>query len=269
MGYLYQRKQRNGTLGRIWWCKYYVNGRPNRESTGTSKETEAKRFLKEREGRVATGQPVVPRADRIPYEELATDLRQHYETTGERNLGEADTRLKPLGKFFAGYRVVNIGPSQTTKYIQWRQEQGISNSTINRELAVLIKMLKLGYERGKVIRRPIIHKLKEPPPRQGFFEQKEFEAVRRHLPQPLTLAVTLAYTYGWRMQSEVLTLERRNIDLEKGTIRLGPGTTKNDEGRLVYLTGELKSHLELQLKRVDELGWKLGGIIRIIQKTWF
>ena len=45
----------------MWWAKYYQNGRVIRESTGLSADTktppaEAKRFLKEREGRVATGQ---------------------------------------------------------------------------------------------------------------------------------------------------------------------------------------------------------------------
>ena len=35
MGSLYQRKQRSGTVGKVWWCKYYINGRPIRESTGT------------------------------------------------------------------------------------------------------------------------------------------------------------------------------------------------------------------------------------------
>ncbi len=28
-------------FGHIWWVKYYVNGQPIRESTGTEKETEA------------------------------------------------------------------------------------------------------------------------------------------------------------------------------------------------------------------------------------
>jgi hypothetical protein len=70
MGSLYRR-------GEIWWVKYYENSRPWRESTGTTKETEAKRFLKEREGQVATGQPIHQRADRISYEEVAQDLRQH------------------------------------------------------------------------------------------------------------------------------------------------------------------------------------------------
>ena len=35
--------------------KYYANGRAVRESTGTAKEQEARRFLKAREGLVATG----------------------------------------------------------------------------------------------------------------------------------------------------------------------------------------------------------------------
>ena len=62
MGYLYRPKLRSGKPGRIWWVKYYVNGRPVRESTGTEKETEAKRFLKARGGREAMGQPVLRRA---------------------------------------------------------------------------------------------------------------------------------------------------------------------------------------------------------------
>jgi hypothetical protein len=48
--------------------------------------------------------------------------------------------------------------------------------------------------------------------------------------------VTIEHTYGWRCQSEVLTLERRQLDLEAGTLRLDHGTTKNKDGRLVYLT---------------------------------
>src|SRR6266571_9333610 len=67
MGMLYKRNT-------TWWIKYYLNGRPVRESAGTEKETEPKRFLKLREGRVASGTPILPRADRIRYDEIADDL---------------------------------------------------------------------------------------------------------------------------------------------------------------------------------------------------
>jgi hypothetical protein len=47
--------------------------------------------------------------------------------------------------------------------------------------------------------------------------------------------VRIGYVYGWRIDSEVLTLTHRQVELEAGTLRLEPGTTKNRDGRLVYL----------------------------------
>src|ERR1700736_3399025 len=101
MGSLYRR-------GQVWWCKYYANGRPVRESTGTTKAKVAEQFLKRREGRVAAGLPTLPRADRIRYEEVAKDLREYYKASGARDLEEADFRLAHLGRFFTGHRVAAI-----------------------------------------------------------------------------------------------------------------------------------------------------------------
>jgi integrase len=85
--------------------------------------------------------------------------------------------------------------------------------------------------------------------------------VRRHLRPDLAVVVAIAYTYGWRVQSEVLTLERRQLDLEATTLRLDPGMTKNDEGRVVYLTPELRTALAEQLDRVRDLERRMGRII--------
>lgn len=52
-----------------------------------------------------------------------------------------------------------------TSYVQHRQVAGLANGTINRELSVLGKAFKLGLEHGKVLRRPVIHLLKEARPR--------------------------------------------------------------------------------------------------------
>src|SRR2546426_1956806 len=109
MGSLYRPKLKSGKPSTIWWVKYYVNGRSVRESTGHEKETEARRFLKEREGRVATGQPILPRADRIRYEEVAADLKKHYEATGSRDLKEYARRVQHLDRFFTSRRIAAIG----------------------------------------------------------------------------------------------------------------------------------------------------------------
>ena len=63
------------------------------------------------------------------------------------------------------------------------------------------------------------------------------------------------------MQSEVLSLQRRQVDLEAGTLRLEPGTTKNDEGRVVYLPVASKAAVVSQLNRVDALQRRQGRII--------
>src|SRR5438874_1402078 len=185
MGSLYRPKLRGLGYSRIWWCKYYVDGRPIRESTGIASDTEtapaeARRFLKVREGAVATGQPVLPRVDRIRYEELAADLRRYYQTTGKRRMKEAETRLRRLDKFFVGYRVAAISPSTISAFVEGRQKENAANATINRE---------------------------------------------------------------------------------PGTLRLDPGMTKNDEGRIVYLTPELKALLATQLNRVETLQRRTGKII--------
>jgi integrase len=122
----------------------------------------------------------------------------------------------------------------------------------------------LAHENGKLLRLPVIRKLKEAAARSGFFERGQYLAVRHHLPADLQVAAAIAYTFGWRMQSEVLALERRQLDLEAGAagaLTLDPGTTKNDEGRTVYLTPELKALLAAQLERVDALQRKLGRIV--------
>ena len=101
MGMLYKR-------GEIFGVKYYSSGKPIRESTGTSKQKEAQRFLKSREGRSAAGLQPLPRVDRITYDELAGDLCLHYETTGTRGLKEADTRFQALQPFFTRRRAASI-----------------------------------------------------------------------------------------------------------------------------------------------------------------
>jgi hypothetical protein len=107
---------------------------------------------------------------------------------------------------------VAIDRPMLTRYVQHRQHEGASNGTVNRELGVLGRMLNLAVETGRLMRVPSLRGLKpaEATARQGFFERGQFEAVCRRLPVDLQVAVSVAYAFGWRMQSEVLTLERRH-----------------------------------------------------------
>ena len=256
MGMIYKR-------GETFWIKYYAGGKPIRESTRTTKPREAERFLKDREGRVALGAPALPRIERIRFSEIADALREHYQVTGSRRLNDVDQKLKPVRAYFDHYRLIGINQASITTYISTRQALGLSNATINRELSLLGKALRLAEERGQLIRVPRIHLLQESAPRSGFFERTDFERVRKHLAKrpDLQVAIALAYTFGWRMQSEVLRMELSQVDLAAGTLRLEPGTTKNRDGRTVYLTPELIPLMAEQIERVKLLSRKLGRVI--------
>jgi len=141
-GMLYQLRRRDGTLAPTWWTKLHVNGRPVRESTGTIDRDAAEGVLRDRLERASQGLVIV-RLNNVRFDELADDLKAHYETTGTRDVREADKRLKPLRRFFAGWRAAKIDGAGFDRYVAKRQAAGTANGTINRERSVLLKMLRL------------------------------------------------------------------------------------------------------------------------------
>src|SRR5262249_11763940 len=147
---------------------------------------DAKRVLDQRRGRVATGDPLPPRVDRVTYDEAAADLVRHYATTQTRTLADVRRRLVPLTAFFRGVRLVAIGPRLVTEYVAHRQaprpparaggslRPGVRNGTINRELSILGTLCRLAVDNGRALRVPKIPKLREADPRAGFVDPDRF-----------------------------------------------------------------------------------------------
>jgi len=49
----------------VWWIKYRANGEPQHETSGSEKESDARRLLKKRLGEIALGRFVGPDAERV------------------------------------------------------------------------------------------------------------------------------------------------------------------------------------------------------------
>jgi len=135
-------------------------------------------------------------------------------------------------------------------YIVARQRQKAAPATINRETALLKRMLNLGMRTKprKVASVPYFPHLKEADPRQGFLTQAEYDILRQHA-KPLWLRTLLAvwFTFGWR-KTEVLRLRVRQVDLTRGTISLPPSSTKEKFPRVVAMTGEIKALLAMLME---------------------
>ena len=79
MGELRQR-------GRIWWIRYYRDGRRFEESAKTDKYEKARDILKQKEGDVANGVPSSPAMGRMKFDEAMTDLETDTPSTSAIHL---------------------------------------------------------------------------------------------------------------------------------------------------------------------------------------
>jgi integrase len=241
MGCIYRHKSRA-----TWWIKYRSTSGWQYESSKSHKKEDATRLLKLREGDTAKGIPVTSQVGRLRFTEARDDLI-NYQKAHRRDTKKMEGRIAlHLTPFFGRRKMTEITVPLIRQYVVKRQQDDAANGTINRELAWLKQMFTLALDAGKLMTRPKIVLLEENNARQGFFEQEQFESVLKHLPEDLRPVVQFAYITGWRVKSEVLPLEWRQVDLKSGTVRLEPGTTKNKEGRTFPMTKALRELLEAQ-----------------------
>ena len=86
-------KKGNGSVfqrGAVWWVKYHRNGKPYRESSGSDKESDARKVLKKRLGEIALGRFIGPDAERVTIRELAGDYLNDYRVNARKSLDKAE-----------------------------------------------------------------------------------------------------------------------------------------------------------------------------------
>lgn len=121
-----------------YWIKYYRDGRPFRESSGSEKESDARRMLALREGDIARGLPVTPRMGRVRFEEVMEDQKNDYRINHRKSLKDLERRCdKHLIPFFGGKKASSITTADVREFIVARQAGEASREEINRELAEL------------------------------------------------------------------------------------------------------------------------------------
>ena len=207
---------------RTWWIAWWSNGEEHRESTKSTDRDVALKKLHERQLLAGQGEKLD-----LTLEDLRSLMTRDYEINARKT-------KPPLGRVFeyfgADCKAVDITPAAATRYIEHRFAQGAAAQTIKGELGALGRGLTLAWIAGYLPRRPRLPAPRVSNARQGFFEEDEFRAILRHLPAHMRPVVEFAYFTGWR-RGEIFGLQWRQVDFRARTIRLEPGTTKNDEAR--------------------------------------
>jgi integrase len=126
---------------------------------------------------------------------------------------------------------------------------------------------------------PEISMLPERSQPRGCVEDAEYRAILNNLPEYLKPIIQTAYLTGWRINSDILTLQKHHLDLESGCLRLAKGEPNEQGIREFPLTPELREVLAQQLERTTkferlsgkELPWlfhRNGRPIKDFRKAW-
>jgi integrase len=257
--------------GDVFYVRYAV-GRHRRieEPTDAKNKTEAQAVPNERLGDVGKG--VTPAAaSRVHVRELYADVVADYRNKAQ-DLDTLAGRWKHLEPVFGDDYVRAITHARMQSYIDARRVEKAAEQTIANELAVLRRMLRLGYKNRKVAQLPFFPTIKAANVRGIFFADDEFERLIAALPRVIAEGrnigndwlVPFVIMVRWTgpRRDELLDADRRQLDLDAGTITLDPGTTKNGEGRVIYLPAEALAALKAWDEKTRELERERGIIIR-------
>jgi|SRR5215510_10069041 len=252
-GSLFREKYRDKRTGRVktcqtWTMKLWVGGRRLKRSAGTTSRAVANKRLEAWKAAIQQGM-YVPDAEQTRFDDLVALLLDDYRANGRKSLDRVEDAIDHLREIFTGSRAQAITTERIGGYVRHRHGERAANATINRELAALKRMFRLGERAGKVVRRPFIAMLQENNARTGFFERGQFDLVLVHLPEDLKAVFETDYITGWRVKSEILARQWGHVDFQSGWLRLEPGETKNGEGRQFPLTPALRAVLQRQRER--------------------
>lgn len=252
-GAIYQRKTKSGKIR--WYLDYYDANRKRKQKVAKNAVTkdEAALALREEVASVFDGKYNIKRKkEKIMFKEFADIYLDDYAKFNKKRSWRTDRScLKSLKKYFEDKYLTEITTHQIEKYKAIRLDQGVRESTVNRDLAIMRKMLNLAIDWNYLKQNPV-RKVK-------FFSEKdnlkeriltEVEEIRlletssKHLRSILIVALNTGMRRG-----EILNLKWSQIDLNSRRIRVEK--TKSGKIRFIEINTLLLEEF-LKLKNKSE-----------------
>lgn len=234
MGGVYRR----GKYYHIWFFdqhgeRQYEHGNPK-----WTKKKDADTQLSIREAEVTKHEYKGKHIEEVTFDDLAGLLLEDYRANNRKSTSSMEDRLVRMKKFFGSMKAIHI-PSQINRFKAECQEKKLENAYINRYLAALRRMFKLGFrhEPKLVASVPYIQMLVENNVRQGYIEHDLYLKLKSRLPDYLQIAFLISYISGIRKE-EGLSLGLDQFNKISGYIRLKAPDTKNAQQRGFSLVAE-------------------------------
>ena len=249
-GTVYERNSKRGTR---WYSNIHSkNGRVRQVIKDARSEAEAMEALQVRLKETYYREYSVsrPKEDTI-FKDVAALYIETYAKVRKKSWRTDEKYLSAqLIPYFGEMKVSEIRSLDVDRFIAKRKEDEVKNSTINKELTVLKKIMALaqewefGVEKNPVRRARYFSEEEYRRERVLSYEEEErlFKAAAPHLHSILTCALQTAMRLG-----EILSLKWKNVDLEKRQLTIRPESSKSGRSRTIPVNNTLSNLL-------DELG---------------
>ena len=232
----------------FWWVSLTdQSGKRVKRSTGTTDRKEAEALEAKWKVELYRAQ-VWDEPPEVSFEEVMLYYMKN-NSVSANTANDDRGRIKRLSRSLNGVMMDQLTARQVISFRQNRLEDGVSPSTVNREMALLSAAINL-YNRDmeRNLPNPVIgRKLKTGEGRTRWITKAEsatlIAAARQNLQAPhLPDFIILALNTGMRKQ-EMLGLEWRRVDFQQGLIYLEGMHTKTARRRTIPLNQNAKSAL--------------------------
>jgi integrase len=230
--------------GKTWWISYFVGGRQRFESSRSTKKSDARQLLDIRKGAAREGRLRLTKSNAPRFDEYTRSflLTIQHPNTQKRYRSSVRNLTSCLGNVKLSF----ITASAIEDFKEKRLSQGVRTATINRDLAVLRRMMKLAERKMLVNETPFrdVDFLEERKQRRRphiltFEEEDRMLAVAA--PHIRALAVLILET-GMRSRREALSLLWRYVDFVNNLICVPDSKTPAGE-RTIPISDRCKTEL--------------------------
>ena len=267
---------RRGGVYQLQWVS--PDGMRHRESAKTSSKDEATKLLNKRLAEARAGETKIKQTTVSALSELylASQKARWKPETYRWTSIIVKNHIEPA---FGARSPASILSGDLDKFVTQKKDAGVSDCRINRMLVIFKAILRYGL-RNKVLReipefpkpfdeRPYVH--------TGHIDGADFMLICGLIPDDepwLEAMVTAAYTFGFR-RNELTYMRANQIDLERHTITLPAGSTKNRMPRRIVMnpSGKLSKLLAAAVEGKSPNAYVFsrdGGTtpIRDFRKSW-
>ena len=221
-GTLYRRgKNKNWTIG------YTVNRKQILEATGTSNKRVARKILDLRLAEIIEGRFRLPKSNPPRLEQFSREFLDsiRHENTKKRY----SSSVANLEADFRDIRLSDISPERIDEFKEARLADKVRAATVNRDLAVLRRMLKIAERKRFITFSPFreVEMLEERKERRQphILTFKEEEKLLAVAPDNIRALAVLILDTGLRSGREALALKWEDIDFSDDAIRIKQSKT--------------------------------------------